>query len=146
MEDALNYKYQYRKWNINSWIRLMKHNPTYNRCFHMIAIYFVAYLKNLLVLSAEWYFIHIHTNVQRWRIKWKAVLYLSYRTGNIFGVLYSTVRCEKHIVNNETRWCIQVNSAKISLLTKTLHMKSSRMVLLKIKKLMDDSLKQVSLY
>ena len=26
-------------------------------------------------------------------------------------------RCEKRIVNNETRWHIQVNSAKISLLT-----------------------------
>ena len=30
---------------------------------------------------------------------------------------YSMVRCEKHVVNNEIRWCIQVNSAKISLLT-----------------------------
>ena len=30
---------------------------------------------------------------------------------------YSTVRCEKRIVNNETRWHIQVNSAKISILT-----------------------------
>ena len=30
---------------------------------------------------------------------------------------YSTVMCEKCIVNNETRWCNQVNSAKISLLT-----------------------------
>ena len=28
-----------------------------------------------------------------------------------------TVRCEKCIVNNETRWHIQVNSPKISLLT-----------------------------
>ena len=26
-------------------------------------------------------------------------------------------RCEKHIVNNETRWCTEVNLAKISLLT-----------------------------
>ena len=32
---------------------------------------------------------------------------------------YSTARCEKRIVNNETRWCIQVNSAKISPLTET---------------------------
>ena len=32
---------------------------------------------------------------------------------------YSTARCEKRIVNDETRWCIQVNSAKISLLTET---------------------------
>ena len=30
---------------------------------------------------------------------------------------YSTVRCKNFIVNNETRWSIQVNSGKISLLT-----------------------------
>ena len=32
-------------------------------------------------------------------------------------IQYSMVRCEKRIINNETKWCIQVNSAKISLLT-----------------------------
>ena len=31
--------------------------------------------------------------------------------------VFCTVRCEKHVANNETRWCIQVNSTKISLLT-----------------------------
>ena len=30
---------------------------------------------------------------------------------------YIAVRCDKCIVNNETRWRMQVNSAKISLLT-----------------------------
>ena len=30
---------------------------------------------------------------------------------------YSMVRCEKRTVNNGTRWHVQVNSAKISLLT-----------------------------
>ena len=31
------------------------------------------------------------------------------------------VRCVKCIVNNETRWHIQINSAKISLLTEAFH-------------------------
>ena len=55
--------------------------------------------------------------------KGKSVLYLPYSTRNTSEVLllqYSMVRCEKRIVNSETKWHIQVNSAKISLLTEML--------------------------
>ena len=55
------------------------------------------------------------------RIKAKIVVYLPYSTGKNAlksAILqYSTVRYENRIVNNETRWHIQVNSAKISLFT-----------------------------
>ena len=54
-------------------------------------------------------------------LKQISVLYLPYSTRNTSGVLYcnicSMVRCKSCIVNNETRWHIQVNSAKISILT-----------------------------
>ena len=43
--------------------------------------------------------------IYHWKCIWSGILQ------------YSTVRCEKRIVNNETRWRIQANSAKISQLT-----------------------------
>ena len=53
--------------------------------------------------------------------KGKGVLYLPYSTGNVSGVLailqYRTVRCEKHSLNKEQRWHIQVNLSKINLRT-----------------------------
>ena len=42
---------------------------------------------------------------QHWKLVWSAIM------------KYSTARCEKRIINNETRWHIQVYSAKVSLLT-----------------------------
>ena len=53
----------------------------------------------------------------------KSVLYLPYSTRNTSEVLllqYNMVRCEKRIVNSETKWHIPVNSVKISLLTEML--------------------------
>ena len=53
------------------------------------------------------------------RIKAKFSAIFGIYSSRVIAILqYSTVRCEKRILNNETRWYIPVNLVKISLVTK----------------------------
>ena len=91
-----------------------------------IYIYTYIYLKNFAWLDQRENVCYIcHVALER---VWSAI------------IQYSMVRYEKCIINNETiaRWHIQVNSAKISLYSlKHLHRISSRIILPKMKRLMD---------